>query len=1321
MLYINYSTLRSYGSTVLIVALTLVLMLVLDPWLNISRTPFLVFFSTVIVSAWYGGLKSGILAVLLSVLLSDYFFLAPTYNLNFHPRDLLRVELFISQGLLLSLLFEVLRTAKQQVEVNLKKLKVSEELLRSALSSLDIIVSQQDRDLLYQWIYNPQNTETTEQTLGKSDYELFPTPIAEQLTAIKQGVVQKGVSTREEVCVTLDEETRYYVRVEPLKDAENSIQGITSVAVNISDIKRETEIDIKQLKQTKQALHEAEEALQCIAEINSTLSTSLDYEETLKQISKISVPQLADWCSVEILNADGSICRLSVAHADPSKADLALQLQQYAPDPKGATPIAKVMQTGQSELIPEVSDSLLVAITRNNEHLQVVRQMGIESVMIVPLVTRGQVLGSITFVSAQSARRYSERDLALAKNIAQRAALAIENAQLYQDIHQTLLHYAESLSLLDALLAAAPVAVCFLDRELRYIRINQAFADMNGLSVEQHLGRKFPEVLPKMTAEFEPQLQRVLDTGEPLLNVEISGETKEQPRRYGYWLGNYYPVRDALGETVGVGIILAEVTALKQVEVALRESEERFQAMFDQATVGITQVALDGRFLQINPALCEITGYSHQELTQMNFEEITHPDDLEADWTQAQRVLAKEIKGYSLEKRYIRKDGSIVWVNLTASVVCDANGQPKYALGIIEDISQRKRAQAAQQFLVETSASLAASLDYKITLASVANMAVPTLADWCIVDIFREDSSIQQIAIATADPTKRHILLKLRERFPSLVGGQHPFLQKLRQGQSIFYADSDSLGGDSQEAEYLRQLRNIGIVSFMVIPLRSRGQVFGAISFVTVDSCRHYEQADLALAEDIARRAATAIDNARLYQEAQKAKQAAEQAVTRTALLQKITAALNEALTPQQVAEVVVKQGIAALGAKAGSVLLLDERGTSLKIVQAVGYPQSTVDAWTNYPLTIAGPSAETVQTGQPIFVENKTAWIARYPNLADIPAKHGHFAHACIPLIQEGKAIGALGLNFATFQTFNEQDRRFMLTLGQLCAQAIARAQLYEAEQTARAQAETANRVKDEFLAILSHELRTPLNPIMGWAKLLRTRNFDETARSRALETIERNAKLQTQLIDDLLDVSRILRGQLSLNVGEVDLRTPIAAALETVGLAAAAKSIQIHTALSNDLAPVLGDSDRLQQVIWNLLSNAVKFTPTGGQIEVQLSVVSSQRSAMKDNVDAAAVDCKVQQTTDNYAQIQIIDTGKGISPEFLPYVFDYFRQANTKTTRIFGGLGLGLAIVRHLVELHGGTVQAESPGEGQGATFTVKLPLQKTGCGVQGVGCGG
>ena len=237
--------------------------------------------------------------------------------------------------------------------------------------------------------------------------------------------------------------------------------------------------------------------------------------------------------------------------------------------------------------------------------------------------------------------------------------------------------------------------------------------------------------------------------------------------------------------------------------------------------------------------------------------------------------------------------------------------------------------------------------------------------------------------------------------------------------------------------------------------------------------------------------------------------------------------------------------------------------------------------------------------------------------------------------------------------------------------------------EQVARHEAERANRMKDEFLAILSHELRTPLNAILGWSKLLRAKKFDQPTIDKALETIERNAKSQAQLIEDILDVSRILRGKLNLNLHPIPLGYVIEGAIDALRPLAETKSIVIEFVCNSDIGQVIGDSDRLQQVVWNLLSNAIKFTPEGGKVEVRLELVS------------------------DYAEIQIIDTGIGIAADFLPYVFDRFRQADSTTTRSYGGLGLGLAIVRHLVELHGGTVGAENNSSGIGAKFTVSLPI--------------
>jgi len=251
----------------------------------------------------------------------------------------------------------------------------------------------------------------------------------------------------------------------------------------------------------------------------------------------------------------------------------------------------------------------------------------------------------------------------------------------------------------------------------------------------------------------------------------------------------------------------------------------------------------------------------------------------------------------------------------------------------------------------------------------------------------------------------------------------------------------------------------------------------------------------------------------------------------------------------------------------------------------------------------------------------------------------------------------------------------------------------LLESERAARAEAERASHLKDEFLTTLSHELRTPLNAILGWTQLLRRPNPAPGYLNKGLEVLERNAKLQAQLISDLLDVSRIMSGKLHLDTQIVDMRGVIDAALDSVRPAARAKDITLRAALDGADAPVLGDSIRLQQVVWNLLSNAVKFTPRGGRVEVTLAASSEQMI------------------------LSVRDTGQGIDPEFVHHLFERFRQEDPSATRQHGGLGLGLSIVRHLVELHGGVVRAESEGQGKGATFTVELPVQ-TGARVQRVG---
>jgi signal transduction histidine kinase len=295
-----------------------------------------------------------------------------------------------------------------------------------------------------------------------------------------------------------------------------------------------------------------------------------------------------------------------------------------------------------------------------------------------------------------------------------------------------------------------------------------------------------------------------------------------------------------------------------------------------------------------------------------------------------------------------------------------------------------------------------------------------------------------------------------------------------------------------------------------------------------------------------------------------------------------------------------------------------------------------------------------------------------------------GVVAWITVPMIARERAFGAV--TFAITESdrgYDHTDLLFAEAVVNQIAVAGDNARLYRAAEVARAAAEAANSAKDQFLSTLSHELRTPLNAVHGWATMLERGQLDEEQARRALQIILRNVNAQVRLIDDLLDMTRVSSGKLRLAVQPVDLRGVVEAALDTIRPAAEAKSIRLHSVLASPGGPVSGDTDRLQQIVWNLLSNAVKFTPKGGRVQVQLRQVRS------------------------HVELLVSDTGQGISPDLLPFIFDRLRQGDSTTTRAHGGLGLGLALVRHLVELHGGIVFAESTGEGRGATFVVRLPL--------------
>jgi PAS domain S-box-containing protein len=369
------------------------------------------------------------------------------------------------------------------------------------------------------------------------------------------------------------------------QDDLNSLQAVAHVLALVLQRSR-TEDRARQLireQATRAEAVAAQTRLAFLGDVSVALAASLDYGATLEKLTQLAVPFLADWCMVDILDADGSLRRLPVAHADPTRREVARRLQAYRPHPEGSHPVMRVLRTGQSEYVPELSSERLVTAACDVGPVKLLRSLGVCSSMIVPLVARGHILGVMTLIAAESGRRYTPTDLGLAEELARRCGVALENARLYQEAQVATHDKEESRALLETLLTSAPVGIGFFDRELRYVRVNEALAAINGAPVEAHQGRQPDELLPRLTSVLGPLRRQVLETREPIVNMEISGETPAAPGQLRHWLVSYYPVQLPQRPLLGLGTVVVDITERRQME-------ERLQASLNEKEVLLKEI-----------------------------------------------------------------------------------------------------------------------------------------------------------------------------------------------------------------------------------------------------------------------------------------------------------------------------------------------------------------------------------------------------------------------------------------------------------------------------------------------------------------------------------------------------------------------------------------------------------------------------------------------------------------------------------------------------------------------------------------------------------
>jgi PAS domain S-box-containing protein len=630
------------------------------------------------------------------------------------------------------------------------------------------------------------------------------------------------------------------------------------------------------------------------------------------------------------------------------------------------------------------------------------------------------------------------------------------------------------LSEIEAIYETAPIGLCFVDTDLRFVRINEQLAEINGLPVSEHLGRTLREILPEMVDQLEPLYRQVIESGESILNLEVQGMNRAQSGVLRHWLVSYHPQKDVHQNVIGVNVTVQEVTDRKHNDQRLRESEARLQLGVQVAGVALARFDYASNTVSLSAEAAALYGIPSDELTvtRDRIHATFHPDERQLMEQHITQVLDPNSDGwFARDHRVVWQTGEVRWLSVRKQVFFDRLGEtlrPDYAILAAIDITERKEAEAILQN----------------QLAQIEAIYATAPIGLCFLD--RERRFVQlneRLAEINGLSVEEHLGRTVREILPDLAERQEPIFEQ------------------------------------------------------------------------------------------------------------------------------VLQTGIPVLDVE----------------VQGLTPAQPGVDRY----------------------------WLVSY-----------------YPLIAAGGE--GVGINIMV-KEITEQKRA-----------ELERSRLLAVAEAARAEAEAANLGKDEFVAIVAHELRSPLNSIAGWSKLLQTRKFDDATLKKALDTIYRNTQAQVQLVEDLLDVTRMVRGTLQINLTPLKLIDVIQAALEIVSPAAEAKQIQIETQLSS-VAQISGDVNRLQQIVVNLLTNAIKFTPGSGRVEVSLVQVQ------------------------DHVQLQVRDTGKGIAAEFLPFIFERFQQGQ-RNTGAKDGLGLGLSIVKNLVELHQGTIAVESPGTGQGATFTVKFPVLKT-----------
>jgi PAS domain S-box-containing protein len=972
------------------------------------------------------------------------------------------------------------------------------------------------------------------------------------------------------------------------------------------------------------------------------------------------------------------------------------------------------------------------------------------AMVALPMGVRGQALGSLGW-AWHADRHFTDEDRAFLLTLAELCGQALDRARLYDALRDSKERFARFMHHL-------PGLAWVKDAQGRYVYANDAAAGAFGKTPTELYGRTDEEVFPPATArQFRENDRQALSGG---AGVRVVETLEHEDGVLHHSLVSKFPIPGTDGQAALVGGMAIDITEEMRTRAVLEESEERFRATFEQAAVGVAHVGLDGHWLRVNRKLCDIVGYGPDELMSLTFQDITHPDDLEADLALVRRLVAGEIETYSLEKRYVRRDRSLVWVNLTVSLVRTPEGQPKYFISVVKDITEKKQVQDAlresEQRLRTLSDNLPDGAIYQV-LADAAgrrrflyiSAGVGRLFGVTPAEAMADAGSLygliheeDRARVAAAEETALRGMAAFDCEFRSWTrpGGLRWFHcrsapRPLPTGQTVWEGiildvtdrvlAAEQLRRRAEEVEKLMDVLPLGVFiahdreccritgnragyEMLRLPPGSNLSVTppagGTPPFAARRDGRPLAPDELPMQSAALRgvevrdaevehvypdgTAYTLFGSASPLFDAQGGVRGCvatflditeRKRAERTILsLLRISERLNSSLDVDTLLDALVQEAINLADAESGVAGLHTAEGMVCKRY----FQRGAV-----LPLEYCWPPMH----GLPGWlIVHKVPYLTN-DALADTQIVHELCVRFGVRSALSTPILNAAGEVLGFFEVHNKRaasgfapaDREMLLAVSQTAAVAIQNALAYQELQRAEEALKEADRRKDEFLATLAHELRNPLAPIRNGLQVMKLAGGNAGAVEQARAIMERQIGQMARLLDDLLDVSRITRGKLQLRKERVGLATVVQSAIEGSRPLIEASAHRMTVALPPEPVYLHADPTRLAQVFSNLLTNAAKYSDRGGHVRL-----TAERQGGE-------------------VVVSVRDDGIGIAPEHLPRLFQMFSQVDSALERSQGGLGIGLALVRGLVEMHGGTVEAKSEGLGQGSEFLIRLPL--------------